>query len=110
MGLQGLALRNVARIEAATGLYVVRGTANGGRHWYFTSCRDEHGWYDPLTGAWALDVVPDHTTMCRTLFGDLSDLPAWWVVCPDGQRRVRQEGSRMPEVWPICLTADRRRR
>lgn len=35
--------------------------------------------------------------------------PGGWV-CPDGQRRVRQEGSRMPEVWPICLTADRRRR
>lgn len=109
--MQGLALRNVARIEQITGQYVIRATASGGFHWYFTTGDDRHGWLFRPTGEWGWGdptTFTGHTTMCRILFHGSTEFgksrAELVVMCPDGRERVHQEGSRIPQTWPEIPT------
>lgn len=75
MGLQGLGLQAVHRIERVTGLHVLRATVNNGsddyQTWWFTTHEHQHGWFDRRTGEWELPGWDNlHTfPMCTYLFG-----------------------------------------
>jgi hypothetical protein len=107
VGLQGLSLRKVARIEQVTGLTVLRATLNNGgdsRTWWFVTADHRHGTYTPGTSKWSLlpDVGACTSPMCDWLFGPVPRPrdDTWGVVCPDGQWRVRQDSGRVPQTWP----------